>query len=313
MTEWWETGYIGHSPPVQVRFPRPLYPPDAAPGHTPSKDGPDVVAYKRALCHAGRWGEWNPSSWDDSFSNSFSHGRGGNLKDTGVAGFQRQQGLDATGWIGQKTFDNMRYATISDPAAPHFGEPILDSVCVGLLEEAYAIFNPPEPVVAPRTLALNHMQARLGYTEQPPDSNCDNRSDGIRVSQTQTADGGTWLLYQAWCGCWCFYALEAAGVEQIDSHMASVPQIRQYAQQKAKCYTGWTTSRSSVQPGDLVIMGNDQHVEMVRGFDGSSTLTYGGNTSSGTSGSQSNGGGAYARVRYPSEVMGYALVRYPGD
>jgi len=43
------------------------------------------------------------------------------------------------------------------------------------------------------------------------------------------------------------------------------------------------------------------------------TLTHGGNTSSGTSGSQSNGGGAYKRVRYPSEVRGYALVRYPGE
>ena len=66
--------------------------------------------------------------------------------------------------------------------------------------------------------------------------------------------------------------------------------------------------------GDLVVIGGyGVHVETVRGFDGSNTLTYGGNTSPGSSGSQSNGGGAYPRSRNPSEVRGYALVRYPGE
>ena len=70
-----------------------------------------------------------------------------------------------------------------------------------------------------------------------------------------------------------------------------------------------------MKPGDLTIVGGyGVHVEMVRGAPtSSSTPTYGGNTSPGTSGSQSNGGGAYARTRYPSEVRGYALVRYPGE
>jgi hypothetical protein len=62
-----------------------------------------------------------------------------------------------------------------------------------------------------------------------------------------------------------------------------------------------------------VIGGYGVHVETVRGFNGSSTLTYGGNTSAGSVGSQSNGGGAYARTRSPSEVRGYALVRFPGE
>jgi hypothetical protein len=321
MTKWYEKGYVGQSPPVQVEFPRPLYPPDAkAKGKTPSADGPDVIAYKRAICHAGRWGEWNPSAWDDSYSNAFAHGKGGNLKDTGIAGFQRQQGLDDTGWIGKKTFDNMRYATISDPDAPHFGEPILDSVCVGLLEEAYAIYGgkaekpePPAPVVSPRQVALDHMQARLGYTEDPANSNCDDRPDGIRTSQDHCA-AGTWLRGEPWCGCWCFYALETAGVQGIDYTLASVSQIQQYARSASKCFRAWTTDRSKVTPGDLVTMGGAAHVEMVRGFDSSgNTLTYGGNTSPGTSGSQSNGGGAYARTRYPGELDGYALVRYPGE
>ena len=69
-----------------------------------------------------------------------------------------------------------------------------------------------------------------------------------------------------------------------------------------------------MKKGDLVVIGGyGVHVETVRGFYGSTTLTYGGNTSPGASGSQSNGGGAYERTRYPSEVRGYALVRYPGE
>jgi hypothetical protein len=77
---------------------------------------------------------------------------------------------------------------------------------------------------------------------------------------------------------------------------------------------GWTTDRSLVKVGDLVIIGGyGVHVETVRGFSGSNTLTWGGNTSPGSSGSQSNGGGAYQRTRYPSEVRGYARVRYPGE
>ena len=93
--------------------------------------------------------------------------------------------------------------------------------------------------------------------------------------------------------------------------MASVAQIEDYARQAAKCYRGWTTDRSKVAKGDLAIIGGyGVHVETVRGFSGSNTLTYGGNTSPGTSGSQSNGGGAYARTRFSSEVRGYALVDF---
>jgi len=175
--------------------------------------------------------------------------------------------------------------------------------------------EPPAPTKKPRDVAVAHLAARVGYTEDPPNSNCDNRPDGIRASQDACAGGGTWLRGEPWCGCWCYYALEAAGVKGIDSHVASCAQIEDYAQAGAKCYRGWTTNPANVKPGDLVIIGgHGQHVEMVRGKpSSSSTPTYGGNTSAGTSGSQSNGGGAYARTRYASEVHGYALVRYPGE
>jgi hypothetical protein len=67
-----------------------------------------------------------------------------------------------------------------------------------------------------------------------------------------------------------------------------------------------------VTRGDLAVIGGyGVHVETVRGFDGSNTLTYGGNTSGTHEGSQSNGNGAYKRSRSSGEVRGYALVDYP--
>ena len=314
MSDWYDEPYKGGPMVAVPGFPRPLYPPDAeAKGKTPSADGPDVIAYKRTVCRAGRWGEWDPDSWDDSFSNAFSHGKGtGNVKDSGVAGIQRQQKLDPTGWIGEATFNTLR--SIRVPEGPNEGDMAMDAYAVSLIEQAWERFGGKESHVEPRDLALKHMSARLGYTENPSGSNCDDRSDGIRTSQDHCADG-TWLRGEPWCGCWCFYALETAGVERIDSHLASVAQIEDYARQAAKCYRGWTNDRARVKAGDLVVIGGrGVHVEMVRSINGDgSTSTYGGNTSPGTSGSQSNGGGAYARVRYSSEVYGYALVRYPGE
>jgi hypothetical protein len=294
------------------KFPGPLYPPDAAPGHPPSKDSPFVLAVKRWAAHLGAW-PWDPNGWDDSYSNRFAHG-GDPDTHAGVAGVQRWAKITpASGWFGEGTFNFARSVLIPE-GRDNAGIPAWDSVCQSLTAQAYEQAHPPPAPdrADPREVALDHMQARLGYTEDPANSNCDNRPDGIRTSQDHTADG-TWLRGQAWCGCWCFYALESAGVQGIDSSLASVPQIHSYALAGQKCYRGWTGDRAKVKPGDLVVMGNDQHVEMVRGFDGSTTLTYGGNTSPGTSGSQSNGGGAYARYRYPSEVTGYALIRYPGE
>ena len=141
MSSWWTTPYRGGGPAVTKGFPRPLYPPDAqAKGKTPSVDGPDVVAYKRTICKLGRWNPWDPTVWDDSFSNAFSHGRGtGMVGDSGVAGFQRQMKIQPTGWIGQNTFDSLRYALV--PTGPHMGEQAMDSVAVEMINDAWEMFQ----------------------------------------------------------------------------------------------------------------------------------------------------------------------------
>jgi hypothetical protein len=154
-------------------------------------------------------------------------------------------------------------------------------------------------------------QAHLGINENPADSNCDNRSDGIRTSQDGCANG-TWLRGQPWCGCWAWSGLYAAGkVHQGDSWLASVASIEDYAKAAKGPFRGWTTDGSKAKKGDLVVLfGRGQHVGTVRSVDSGYCHTWEGNTSSGSSGSQSNGGGSYERSRSrSSETFGYALVR----
>jgi hypothetical protein len=154
-------------------------------------------------------------------------------------------------------------------------------------------------------------ESHLGITESPADSNCDSRSDGIRTSQDGCANG-TWLRYEPWCGCWAWSGLYAAGkVSKGDSWLASVASIEDYAKAGRGPFRGWTTDGSKAKTGDLVVLfGRGQHVGTIRSTDGSNAYTWEGNTSSGSSGSQSNGGGSYKRTRSrSSETYGYALVR----
>lgn len=291
-------------------FPRAVYPPSAASvGKQPSADGPDIEAYKRIVSRAGRW-PW--TEFDDSYSNAFAIGDGPNVKETGVAGVQRQLGVPASGWIGKDTFNGLRSIRIPD-GLPNAGKPAMDARSVELINKAYAQFN--GSVVGARDKALNFWQKpRVGWTENPAGTNSDTRTNGIRYAQVQCANGGSWLIGEPWCGVWCFAALQAAGVEGIDSHLASVELIESYARQGMKCYRSWTTDKTKTQLGDLVVcFGRGVHVEMIRGYSGANVLTYGGNTSSGTAGSQSNGGGAFARERSPGEIHGFARVEYPGD
>ena len=256
---WSEKGYPG-GPMVAVKgFPRPMYPPDAkGQGKTPSKDGPDTIAYKRTVSRAGRW-TWQ--KFDDSYSDNFAHGKN-ELTDSGVAGMQTQQKIDATGWIGEKTFNSLRSIRIPE-GLPHAGEPAMDATAANLINDAYDLFKGGGG--DPRQKALDHLERRVGYTEQPANSNTDNRSDGIRTGQLHCAGGADWLIGEPWCGVWAFYALETAGVAKIDSHLASVAQIEDYARAGSKCYKGWTTDRSKVKKGDLVIIGGyGVHVETVR-------------------------------------------------
>jgi len=156
--------------------------------------------------------------------------------------------------------------------------------------------------------------AHLGITEDPANSNCDSRKDGIRNAQDTTANG-TWLRYQPWCGCWAFMGLYQSGKVKsgTDSWMASVSSIEDYAKAGKGPFKAWTTDGSKAKKGDLVVLfGRGVHVGTVREITSSTCRTWEGNTSpgSGSGQSQSNGGGSYKRDRSRStDTYGYALVK----
>lgn len=205
---------------------------------------------------------------------------------------------------GQR-FDNLEIAT-------HHGS-VWDAWQKGTYEikDPDPAFHTEKPPGDWREKSASWHEKHLGITEDPADSNCDKRSDGIRTSQDGCANG-TWLRNQPWCGCWAWSGLNAAGkLGKGESWMASVASIEDYAKAGKAPFKGWTTDGSKAKKGDLVVLfGRGQHVGTIRSVDSSYAYTWEGNTSSGNSGSQSNGGGSYKRSRSrSSETYGYALVK----
>lgn|SRR5262245_914223 len=293
MPEWWQTPYPqGRKQPVPG-FPRPLHSPDN-PNYAASPPGQDARAYKRILWRAGRW-PGPPTNWDSEFSNQFSHGKpGGNVADSGIAGFQRQMGLDGSGQVGQKTFDLMLTSLIPAPL-PNQGQPLADATALNLIGEAWQQFkgtdpapDPPPPTPKPthRQQALKRAITQIGIKESPTNSN--------RTKYTE------WYgLVGPWCAMfvtWCFET-EAPGSPsfQRSTRYAYVPYIVSDAQ------TGryGLSLTSSPIPGDLVCYDWDRgglpdHVGIFEKGDARTFTAIEGNTSISNN---SNGGQVMRRNR----------------
>lgn len=166
--------------------------------------------------------------------------------------------------------------------------------------------------------AVKWAKAQVGTKESPPNSN-----KGPRISewQKETARGGSWLVGAPWCGVFVENACRRAGVKTT-SRWASVGFIEDDAKAKRGGFSAWHSPRyfNRVRTGTLVVLfGRGVHVEIVRSHPirylslGLVLPTVGGNTSSGNSGSQSNGGGVYKRFRFRWNVHGFAIPKYPGS
>lgn len=271
-------------------FPRPLYPPDAAPAYLPSADGPDVEAYKRTVSRAGRW-EWQ--SFDQAYSNGFAHGLvGGNVIDTGVAGVQRQQNIQPTGFVGANTFNLLRSIRIPD-GLPHAGEAAMDARSVELINHAWKVFGGAEPVQEKSSTSaqarLRKAVGEIGMTESPPDSNMQ------KYGRWYGMDG------QPWCAMfvtWCDQTSDDPSFSFVRGLAYSyVP----YIVSDARLGLNELAVTSSPQPGDLVCFdwsfdGEYDHVGIVETPpDGSGEFeTVEGNTSASDN---SNGGQVQRRWR----------------
>ena len=286
----YQSAYPG-GPMVGPELPHTSYPPDAAPGHTPTKSSKAHKAYKRGLCRGGRWGEWKPDNWDEYFSNAFSHGKtGGNVIDSGIAGFQRQMKVQPTGWVGKDTYNAMRSARIPDGLA-NAGQPLFDSVCVDLLNQAAKDFSqPPTQSKTNRQLALQEAIKWLGTKESPFGSNRCKFTD--------------WYgMVGPWCAMFQTYswvtAAQSVGKEcpsfARSSYYAYVPYIVNDARNKRR---GLSVTTSPL-PGDLVCYdwGRDgmfDHIGIFESGDANAWNAIEGNTSTS---SNSNGGEVMRRGR----------------
>jgi hypothetical protein len=296
-TEWWEKGYPGGPMVKVVGFPRPLYPPDAK-GYRPSVDGPDVIAYKRTVSRAGRW-PWG--GFDDSFSNGFSHGKGtGNVKDSGIAGIQRQQHVDATGYIGQKTFNTLRSIRIPE-GLPHAGEPAMDAYAVELINEAFHQYQgaePPPPITdTVRQQALESAIGELGNTESPSGSNLN------KYGKWYGMDG------QPWCAMFVTWAYEQTGSPSFAK--GKTYSYCPYVVADARANSNGLSTTDDPIPGDLVVYDWSydtiyDHIGLFEQWTGAGTFdAIEGNTSTSNN---SNGGQVMRRNRSKSG-QGTVFVR----
>jgi hypothetical protein len=163
----------------------------------------------------------------------------------------------------------------------------------------------PRGKVADRALAF----AKMGIKEKPAGS---NSGPYITGWQRHTARGASYLYHQPWCGIFAENLCAYAGVN-TSPRWASVGFIEDDAKAHRNGFRGWTRNPKSVLRGDLVVLfGYGVHVEIVIAIHSTYILTVGGNTSAGSSGSQSNGGGVFLRRRSYTDVRGFALVNFPG-
>jgi hypothetical protein len=227
------------------------------------------------------------------------------VKDTGVAGFQRQMDLDDTGWIGKNTFDAMRYALISDPSSPNYKQPILDSVCVQNLNKAYAKFGGHEPDSSSGTVrqaALSLAVSQIGVKESPPDTN--------QVKYT------SWYgMVGPWCAMfvtWCFETNKKRESPSFlkGSRYSYVPYLVSDARNGK--YGLKTVGADQVIPGDLVCYdwsrdGTYDHIGIFEKWimGASDFQAIEGNTSTSNN---SNGGQVMRRQRNASQ-QGTTFVR----
>lgn len=141
----------------------------------------------------------------------------------------------------------------------------------------------------------------LGYTESPPGSN--------------STKYGRWygLDNQPWCMMAVQYWFMRAGSSDLIPRTASCTELMQAARRLRQ----WVTS--GFQPGDVVLFDFSgkkkitQHVGLVERVEGGYAATIEGNTSSGVSGSQDNGGGVFRRKRSLAYITGAFRPRYQED
>lgn len=143
-----------------------------------------------------------------------------------------------------------------------------------------------------RTQILATAASQLGYTER-----------GNNVTK-YWADLKPDFQHQPWCAAFVNWVLKRSGITALLTG-PSAPYYTPSMEAWAKKVGRWKASKDC-KPGDVLIFGNGHatHTGFLERQDGAYVITLEGNTSSGNSGSQANGGGVYRRRRPRSWVRG---------
>lgn len=123
-------------------------------------------------------------------------------------------------------------------------------------------------------------------------------------------DGAYWCMIFVW---WCFRQAGASSLFYGGGKCASCSQLMNWAKAQKKWVTG------DYKPGDVLIYdfpGNaikTDHTGICESWDGYYATAIEGNTSSGISGSQSNGDGVYRKRRPKAHIVGAYRPDYEED
>lgn len=131
---------------------------------------------------------------------------------------------------------------------------------------------------------LTIAQSQVGYKE--------GRNNSNKYGAAYGMNNVSWCMEFIW---WCF---KQAGMDFYKTASCTACY---------KHYASRAVSRNSLKPGDIVFFdwdgsGDCDHVGIVESVGSSRVTTIEGNTSSGNSGSQSNGDGVYRRYRTYSQI-----------
>lgn len=166
-------------------------------------------------------------------------------------------------------------------------------------------------ILRARRKAVTWAMIKTGTVEHPPGS---NKGPGISEWEKR------WLGYDgySWCGAFAGCALEAGGVKGlVGARIVYTPAILEDARAGKNGFEKLVPLEKA-RRGDLILMDFEaggapvMHVGVARDWyrGGGVIKTIEGNTSSGTVGSQDNGGGVFPRVRPRSVIVGVARPRW---
>jgi len=291
--------YPGGPAVTTCKLPRPLYPKDAK-GYTASDPGPDVKALKRTISRLGRWPWQDGGSFSTEYTKEFAYGKaGGNVADSGLAGYQRQMNIQATGYLGETTYNSLRNARIPS-GLPNAGQPGMDATAINLFEEAWQIYKgkptPPPSKDTLRQTALAKSVSQIGTKESPAGSN-----------QCKYCD---WYgMVGPWCAMfvtWCYETCGDSPAFVKGSRYAYVPYVVSDAQNSRY---GLSVTSSPI-PGDLVCYdwdgGDYDHIGIFESGNSNNWNAIEGNTSTSNN---SNGGEVMRRNRQRQQAAKICFVR----